>query len=59
MAKSPLWYRWVVNYRDRRGIIHQTIVDSPTHRDAVVAASVAHPTGRDFTATKLSTRPLP
>jgi hypothetical protein len=48
-----------VNYRDRRDTIHQTIVDAPTHRDAVVAASVAHPTGHDFTATKLSSKPLP
>jgi hypothetical protein len=58
MAKSPLWYRWAVNYRDRRGKIHQTIVESTSHRDAIVAASAAHPAGRDFTAIKLSTRPL-
>ena len=58
MTRSPLWYRWVVNYRDRSGKIQQTIVESTTHRDAIVAASVAHPTGHDFTATKLSTRPL-
>ena len=52
------WYRWAVNYRDTRGRLHQTIVESTTHRDAIIAAHVAHPTCHDFTAIKLSTRPL-
>ena len=60
MAKSrgPLWYRWTVNYRDARGKIRQEIVDSTTHQDAIIAARVLHPNGRDFAATKLSTKPL-
>jgi hypothetical protein len=56
--RDPLWYHWAVHYRDRRGELHQTIVESTTRRDAIIAASVMHPTGHDFTATKLSTRPL-
>lgn len=52
------WYRWAVNYRDKRGKIHQTIVESTSRQDAIVAARVAHPTGHDFTATKLSTKSL-
>jgi hypothetical protein len=43
------------------GRLRQTMIDAITHRDAIVAASVtppAHPTGHDFTAAKLSTRPL-
>ena len=52
------WYRWIVNYRDKRGNIHQTIVESTSHQDAIVAARVAHPAGHDFTAIKLSTKPL-
>jgi len=55
---SAPWYRWLVNYRDSRGKIQQTQVDSTTRRDAIAAASVGHPTGRDFTAAKLSTKPL-
>lgn len=56
--KGSLWYRWSVNYRDARGRIRQEIVDSIAHQDAIVAARVMHPTGRDFTAVKLSTRPI-
>jgi hypothetical protein len=58
MPKTQLWYRWAVNYRDRRGKIQQTLVDSTTHQDAIIAAQIDHPKGRDFTAIKLSTRPL-
>lgn len=58
MAKAPLWYRWAVNYRDKRGRIRQVLIDAPSHRDAIAAASVAHPAGRDFAATKLSTKPI-
>lgn len=58
MPKSTLWYRWVVNYRDSRGKIQQTMVDSTTHKDAIIAAQVSHPKGSEFTATKLSARPL-
>lgn len=57
-SKALLWYRWAVNYRDKRGKIQQTLIDSTTHQNAIVAARTAHPTGRDFTAVKLSTRPL-
>jgi len=57
--RDPLWYRWAVNYRDTRGKIRQELVDSTTHKDAIIAARVMHPTGRDFAATKLSTKPLP
>ena len=56
--RDPLWYRWVVNYRDSRGKIQQTMIDSTTHKDALIAARVAYPKGSDFTAIKLSTRPL-
>jgi hypothetical protein len=53
-----LKYRWAVDYRDTRGKIQQTMIDSTSLRNAIVAAQVAHPRGRDFTATKLSARPL-
>jgi hypothetical protein len=56
--RDPLWYRWAVNYRDTSGKIRQEIVDSTTHKDAIVAVHVMHPNGRDFTATKLSSEPL-
>jgi hypothetical protein len=56
--RDPLWYRWLVNYRDKRGRLHQTLVESTTHRDAIIAAQMSHPAGHDFTATKLSSRPL-
>ena len=56
--RDPLWYRWIVNYRDKRGKIQHTLIDSTTHRDAIIAAQVSHPTGSDFSAIKLSTRPL-
>jgi hypothetical protein len=58
MPKSALGYRWVVSYRDGRGRPHQTMIDSTSQRAAIVTAQTAHPTGRDFTATKLSARPL-
>ena len=58
MPTSALWYRWTVNYRDNRGKIQQTLIDSTTHSNAIVAAQVAHPKGREFTAVKLSTKPL-
>jgi hypothetical protein len=47
-----------VNYRDSRGNIHQTTVDAATHDEAIVTAQKSRPAGRDFTAIKLSTRPL-
>lgn len=53
-----LQYRWAVNFCDKRGKFQQTMIDSTSLRDAIVAAQVAHPKGRDFTATKLSVRPL-
>ncbi len=56
-GRSPLWYRWAVNYRDTRGKIQQEVVESTTHKDAIAAVHVMHPTGREFTATKLSTKP--
>jgi hypothetical protein len=56
--KDPLWYLWAVNYRNKRGRIQQLIVEAPTHADAVAAAAVDHPGGFDFTAQKISTRPL-
>lgn len=56
--QTPKWYRWIVNYRDKRGHLHQTIVESTTHQDAIIATQVAHPAGHDFTAIKLSTQPL-
>lgn len=55
---DPLWYQWAVNYRDTRGKIRQDIIDSTTRQDAIIAARVMHPAGRDFTATKLSAKPL-
>lgn len=57
-SRDPLWYEWAVNYRDARGKIRQDIIDSTTRQDAIIAARVMHPAGRDFTATKLSAKPL-
>jgi hypothetical protein len=53
-----LQYRWAVNFCDSRGKFQQKMIDSASLRDAIVAAQVAHPKGRDFTATKLSVRPI-
>jgi hypothetical protein len=51
------WYRWAVNYREGSRI-RQEVVESTTHRDAIIAARMMHPRGSDFAAIKLSTRPL-
>jgi len=59
MLTSQMRYRWLVNYRDGRGQLRQTIVDSTSRHDAILRAQLAHPAGRDFAApTKLSARPL-
>ncbi len=53
-----LKYRWAVNFCDNSGKFQQTMIDSTSLRDAIVAVQGRHPKGRDFTATKLSVRPL-
>lgn len=53
-----LQYRWAVNFCDNSGRFQQTMIDSTSLRDAITAAQVAYPKGRDFTATKLSVRPI-
>jgi hypothetical protein len=53
-----LKYRWAVNYCDNRGKFQQTLIDSTSLRDAIIAAQAAYPRGRNFTATRLSARPI-
>jgi hypothetical protein len=53
-----LKYRWAVGFCNNRGKYRQMMIDSTSLRDAIVAAQAAHPRGRDFTATRLSARPL-